>query len=114
MSAKHTPGPWFVRKLERLGEIRDCFVAAPDVLGLAYDAEILGDDEYRDGIERKLADAERIVQCVNAHDELVEITESAVSIVERYASDPADCVRRLQALMQRQCAAIAKATGSEA
>lgn len=60
-----TPGPWFVRKLERKGNMVDCFVAAPDRNGFAYDAEILGDDEYRDGIARKLADCELIVAAVN-------------------------------------------------
>lgn len=69
-----TPGQWFVRKRERDGELLDCFVAAPDFLGLPYDAEILGDDEYRDGksgdrddgsgIRRKLADCELIVKAV--------------------------------------------------
>lgn len=66
---EHTKGPWFVSKLERHGELVDCFVSAKDVNGFAYDAEILGDDEYREesgGIERKLADARRIVACVNA------------------------------------------------
>lgn len=62
---KGTPGPWFVRKLERDGELKDCFVSAPDCQGLLYGAEIMGDDEYRDGIERKLADCELIVLAVN-------------------------------------------------
>lgn len=66
-SDKATPGRWFVRKRERDGVTMDCFVAAPDCQGLAYDAEILGDDEYRDGIERKLADCELIVAAVNAY-----------------------------------------------
>ena len=61
-----TPGPWFVRKHERDGTLHDCFVSAPDVQGMAYDAEIMGDDEYRDGIARKLADCELIVTAVNA------------------------------------------------
>lgn len=54
---KPTPGPFRVRvRKDADGEIVDCFVAADDVQGCPYDAEILGDDEYRDGIERKLAD----------------------------------------------------------
>lgn len=60
---KATKGRWFVRSM--LGDdmtVRDCFVAAPDCQGLAYDAEILGDDEYRDGIERKLADCAHIAR----------------------------------------------------
>jgi hypothetical protein len=70
-----TPGPWFVRKLVKDGELRDCFVAAPDYLGSPYDAEILGDDEYRNkpesdetsGMRRKLADCELIVDAVNQY-----------------------------------------------
>lgn len=57
MSRKHTPGPWWVRTRIVDGEVVDCFVAAKDVSGCAYDAEILGDDEYRDDLERKLADS---------------------------------------------------------
>lgn len=71
MSDHSTPGEWFIRKLERDGILLDCFVAAPDYLGFPYDAEILGDDEYRDlpgnddsGIIRKLADCELIVKAV--------------------------------------------------
>lgn len=68
-----TPGPWWVRKPERYGEVVDAFVCAPDVQGFAYDAEILGDDEYRDeksdgsGLRRKVADCELIVRLVNEH-----------------------------------------------
>ena len=61
---KHTPGPWSVRELRNWGgELVDCFVTAKDVNGLAYGAEILGDDEYREesgGLQRKLADARLI------------------------------------------------------
>lgn len=69
-----TPGIWFVRKRERDGELLDCFVSAPDCQRFAYDAEILGDDEYRGtaadesaGIRRKLADCELIVKAVAAY-----------------------------------------------
>lgn len=66
---KSTPGEWFVRTHERAGILIDCWVAASDCNGFAYDAEILGDDEYRDteeeaGIERKRADCELIVKAV--------------------------------------------------
>lgn len=68
---KNTPGPWAVRVrrdrngnilISKPGAIIDCFVQAPDVHGYAYDAEVLGDDEYREetGIERKLADCQLI------------------------------------------------------
>ncbi|MDQ0035881.1 hypothetical protein J2W30_003649 [Variovorax boronicumulans] len=66
-----TPGPWRVEKRERDGEMVMCWVAAPDCNGFAYAAEILGDDEYRDGEEataegmpRRLADCELIVKAV--------------------------------------------------
>ncbi len=78
-----TPGPWFVRKQERLGEVRDCFVAAPDVQGMAYDAEILGDDEYRDGIARKIADAEFIVQCENERESLLQRLRDAERLLDQ-------------------------------
>lgn len=62
MKLKITPGEWFVRTREVQGETVDCFVAAPPTNGMPYDAEILGDDEYRedDGMARKLADAHLI------------------------------------------------------
>lgn len=55
---KHTPGPWSVRVHEH-HDNPVCWVVAPDVNGYPYDAEILGDDEYREqsgGYERRLAD----------------------------------------------------------
>lgn len=70
-----TPGEWFVRYN---ADKTDCFVAAPDCKGYAYDAEILGDDEYTTtnaeydrgdldaGIKRKTADCELIVAAVKA------------------------------------------------
>lgn len=73
-----TPGPWRVRKRTNdAGEVLDCFVTAPDCQGLAYAAEILGDDEYRDGIERKLADCELIVATVNAYRAAIAATQPA-------------------------------------
>jgi len=81
--SKHTPLPWFVRELSRDGEMQDCFVAAKDVNGFAYDAEILGDDEYREGaIERKFADCNLIVRAVNCHDELVKALEKVLHELE--------------------------------
>ena len=65
---KHTPGPWFVRTLERPGEVCDCFVAAPSFQKFAYDSEILGDDEYGEpnGIQRKLAAPHSHLLCSKA------------------------------------------------
>lgn len=70
MSGNHTPTPWRVRSPERNGEIADHFVIADDVNGYPYDAEILGEDEYREqsgGLSRKLADCELIVTAVNSY-----------------------------------------------
>lgn len=75
---KHTPGPWKAREMARNGEIRGYFVAAPDVNGFAYDAEILGEDEYRDeqtGMARWRADA----HLAAAAPELLEMVKAFVS-----------------------------------
>ena len=71
---KSTPGQWRVEKRYRDGELIACWVAAPDCNGFAYAAEILGDDEYRDGEEaraegmaRLLADCELIVNAVTEY-----------------------------------------------
>jgi hypothetical protein len=79
MSAKPTPAPWFVRTRVVNGEVIDCFVAAKDVNGFAYDAGILDDDEYRDGIDRKLADAHLVAAApdlLNTLSALVNVAES--------------------------------------
>lgn len=75
---KHTPAPWSVRTLVRNEKIVDCFVTANDVNGFAHKAEIMGDDEYRDGIERKLADA----TLISAAPELLEAAILGLSIAE--------------------------------
>ncbi len=89
--AKFTPGPWFVRTRESGGVVVDCFVAAPDVNGFAYDAEILGDDEYRDGIDRQLADARLIAACPTMYDFIARIAaegnaEAAIIVEAVHAS----------------------------
>ncbi len=86
-----TPGPWFVRKREVNGELRDCFVAAPDCQGLAYDACILCDDEYHDGVGRKLADCELIVAAVNQH----RAALAAAPQAPRLGEDALHLLRRL-------------------
>lgn len=84
-----TPTPWRVREMNRRGEVHGYFIAANDVNGFAYDAEIMGEDEYRDiegktpGLERWKADAEFIVRAVNSHDALVE----ALRVARRYVAD---------------------------
>lgn len=89
-----TPGLWFVRKRERDGEILDCFVAAPDCQGLPYDAEILGDDEYREttpeghfSIRRKLADCELIVKAVAFYRAHLAAPSTATAAREQEAPD---------------------------
>lgn len=72
--SKHTPAPWSVRTLVRNEKIVDCFVTANDVNGFAHKAEIMGDDEYRDGIDRKLADD----TLISAAPDLLEALEGVV------------------------------------
>lgn len=69
-----TPRPWEIKKFPDDSQFRNqFFIAAPmtednPYFGHARFAEILADDNY----PRKLADAELIVRCVNAHSDLVE------------------------------------------
>lgn len=104
---KHTPGPWTVRRREHQGELLDCFVAAPDVNGFPYDAEILGDDEYRSenaagldmpGLERKLADCTLIATTPKMLQALMRLTHPAAD------DDDLDFARKV----------IAEATGGAA
>lgn len=98
-SAKPTPGPWFVRTRKQGEKVVDCFVAAKDVQGFPYDAEIMGDDEYRDGIERKLADANLIAAAPDLLTSLQELLPMWLSGID-------------EPWVRRARAAIAKATGS--
>lgn len=88
MTGNWTPGPWWVRKNERNGDLRDCFVAAKDVNGFPYDAEVLGDDEYHTGgIGRKLADCHLIAAAPDMAETLQwlrdNIRETTTSEIER-------------------------------
>lgn len=83
MNTQHTPGEWFVRKLERYGDMIDCFVAAPAYTGnektLPYNDEILGDDNYTldETFDRKLADCYLISAAPNMLEVLKQILEYA-------------------------------------
>jgi hypothetical protein len=106
MNTKYTPGPWFVRTRSVGGEVVDCFVAAKDVHGLPYDAEILGDDEYRDGIDRRLADAHLIA----AAPDLLDALQWLVDLMPDPELDT-DLVQRREVIKAK--AAILKATGEQ-
>ena len=63
---KHTPTPWRYRELSKGS---DCFIQADRTKPEhPYDIEIMGDDTNPKfyPIEQKMADAKRIVACVNA------------------------------------------------
>lgn len=117
-----TPGTWFVRKRERDGELLDCFVAAPDCQGMAYDAEILGDDEYREesgGVARKLADCTLIVQAVNAYRTVRQQPQGSTATFGALMAKTAECNKLKQALelacsllTDEQAAAVAAAMPS--
>lgn len=89
---KNTPGEWRVRvRRERGGDaVVDCFVTAPDVHGYAYDAEVLGDDEYREetGIDRKLADCQLIAAAPAMREALRWIRDELGKLPVRGADDP--------------------------
>ena len=93
---KHTPGPW---------EVVDghLIIANGAVVATVHVSIYSGGSPLQRAANASL---------IAAAPELLEVTEGALSIVERYASDPVACVRRLQALMPKQCAALTKATGS--
>lgn len=80
---KNTPGPWTVRVRRMRDEphaIVDCFVQAPDVHGYAYDAEVLGDDEYTADVggsmQRKLADCQLIAAAIAMRNALRKICKT--------------------------------------
>lgn len=103
--SKPTPGPWSVRIHERDGEMLDCFVTAPDVNGFAYAAEILGDDEYRSGLERKLADCHLIAAAPDLYDALRE-AEFVMDDCPMVSQQLVDAIKKARA-------AIAKAEGKQ-
>jgi hypothetical protein len=97
---KHTPAPWNPRIIrDEEGSVQMAFVSAKDVNGFPYDAEILGEDEYREDVERQIAD----VYLVASAPELLEALKAVMG--SPYA-DP----HSLQWVKARQ--AIAKAEGA--
>jgi len=98
---KITPGPWKTR-IHIDGD--DCFVSANDVNGFPYDAEILGDDEYRDGFERKLADCNLVSEAPELYEALVKVWDD---LGAKGNSQTLDTARRLAS------AALWKARGEE-
>jgi hypothetical protein len=107
MSGQHTPGPW------RLSHELDTHVEAEASGNFVASCDGGGEDgEY----ETDLANARRIVQCVNAHDELVEVLGRIVRQGETQMND--DRGQRFVEVSKKDIraarAAIAKATGSAA
>lgn len=106
MTDKNTPGPWSVRVRRdpwrepgTVGEIVDCFVQAPDVHGYAYNAEVLGDDEYREesGMQRKLADCQLIAAAIPMREALRAILSERIDRLD----DVRDIARRALAELDR-------------
>ena len=96
---KNTPGEWRVRAMwlrwpqvaKGDEHVIDCFVTAPDVNGYAYDAEVLGDDEYHEqsgGIERKLADCQLIAAAPVMREAIRWIRDELGKLPVRGADDP--------------------------
>jgi hypothetical protein len=114
-TVKTTPGPWFVRYRREGERVLDCFVAGPPTNGLPYDAEILGDDEYRedDGIDRKVADACLIAAALDMKGALLtalDDLEAALPVLRAAGWK----TRNEEATIRRGRAAIAKSTGNAA
>lgn len=63
--SKHTPEPWW-------NDDTMIYATVGDDLVRVCDTTAADDDEDRLPFEMEEANAERIVQCVNAHDELVD------------------------------------------
>lgn len=106
--SKHTPGPWRVREMVRHGQLHGYFVAANDVNGFAYDAEILGEDEYRDGLGRWAADANLIAAAPELLEALIDAGLQITYLHEKLGSDTGTG----NASLARIRAAIAKAEGT--
>jgi len=79
MKAKHTPAPWNPRIIrDEEGGVQMAFVSAKDVNGFPYDAEILGEDEYREDVERQIAD----VHLVASAPELLGALKALVACID--------------------------------
>lgn len=100
MSAQHTPGPWTHHRdgLPELGNQCEVIEGADGTL-IVYMAM------------RRPADAERIVQCVNAHDDLLAAARMVKAARVGYREWDLDA---FDAAVDAAEAAIAKATGSPA
>jgi hypothetical protein len=79
--AKHTPGPLHMRPSTYEPEAFD--IVAPNIGAI--------------GIVKHVADAARIVKCVNSHDELI----AALQYIATGGEDWNDCVRRARAAVSR-------------
>jgi hypothetical protein len=105
-AAQHTPGPWAIDP--NTGEI-----CAPTARGYVTVCDPTMGHSLATmrslPVDEKQANAERIIQCVNAHDELLEVARGFEALM-RCPSSP----QRSQALAaqaDRARSAIAKATG---
>lgn len=99
MSEKHTPGPWKAFNEHQTVAILDS-QGNEVVFWLGFDNSDRPHAEH-------VANAERIVQCVNAHDELVVLLQAYLARQRGEYSDIGH-----EELAERADAAIAKATGS--
>lgn len=99
MSAQHTPLPWEVRfPLSTAARCPVYIVAADRVIADIRGGATLGD------LQEAQHNARRIVQCVNAHDDLVEASENLLAQLDRIGM-----TREEDPLMDAMRAAIAKA-----
>jgi putative intracellular protease/amidase len=88
MKIKHTPAPWSVNKSDQCSIMihKECgngvIIKIADV---EYDPSLLPADDPNASSHK--ANAEHIVKCVNAHDELVEALATASAYLRSAAKD---------------------------
>ena len=107
MDAKHTPGPWLREGNTIYALMHDGWRKGVEQFRNRFFAQVQVDVSCGD--EERNANALLIAAAPEQNTELT----TAIEIIEKYGSDPAECVRRPQAWLPNGCAAIAKATGSE-
>lgn len=105
MSAKHTPGPWVLDDWhyqqagrESVPVIRTSADAIAEVLPLWSDS--------RDREDERLANAARIVECVNGYDEILGLLHETLPLVDQESENfggyiEPDGVARLKELAAR-------------
>lgn len=119
MSGQHTQGPW---SLEHRGN-GPVVMAAGSVVARTYCTEETSRKTYNEQFAEQAANAERIVKCVNSHDELMAYAKCeeartrgediAETVLKLHGFNPSEGTSH-EFMDRMRRAAIAKATGGAA